>query len=322
MKTSIYSLIGLAFLTLSCNSKPKAQESSTIKPAVAQQGHIKGADGTQFFYQIKGTGKDTLVVIHGGPGMDSEYMVADFKAIENDYTLLYYDQRGGGRSDLPEDTSKLHIDHHVSDLEMLRQFFNLKKMTLVAHSFGPMVAAKYAIKYPNNVSKMVFMGPVPPMQGDFGARYGQNLSSRLSAEQQQEMNAHFQELMQGDDIKAGCKNYWNIALIQRLAEGLPVSIVKGDCCAAPPEAIRYGMQTTNAATFGSLGNWDLRPQLKDLTIPTLILHGEQEAIPMDMVEAWENTMPNAQLIKVPEAGHFAYAERPDLVWLALHTFLK
>jgi len=317
----IFSLLVIILSLASCDSKPKNKIEVETLPAIEKQGLIEGSDDIKFFYQVKGTGNDTLVVIHGGPGMDSEYMVADFEPLAQTHTLIYYDQRGGGRSDLPEDTNKLHIDNHIDDLEMLRKHFNLKQMTLVAHSFGPMVAVKYAITYPENISKMIFMGPVPPMRGDFGARYGQNLTSRLSPEQQQEMGGYFQELIQGDDIKSGCQNYWNLALIPRIAKGLPVSIVKGDCCAAPPEAIRYGMQTTNAATFGSLGNWDLRPQLAELNIPTLILHGEEEAIPMDMIEEWANTLPDAELIKVAKAGHFTYAERPDIVWPAVKTFL-
>lgn len=319
---SIYlSVFFLMIMLMSCGSKEKKPLEKEVK-TIARKGFIKTSDSLNIFYKIEGNGKDTLVVIHGGPGMDSEYMVADFKPLAKKYTLLYYDQRGGGQSSLPENTDQLHINNHISDLETLRQFFELDKLNLIAHSFGPMVAAQYAIKYPNRVSKMVFLGPVPPMEGDFSARYSANLANRLSVEEQQQMGGFFQELIQGEDITKACKEYWSIALKPRLAEGLPVSIVKGDCCAAPPKAIRFGMQVTNGATFGSLGNWDLRPVLKNLNIATLILHGQQEAIPMDMVEEWELTMPNAKLIKVPEAGHFAYAEQPDIVWPAIEAFLE
>lgn len=312
----------LSLLT-SCGSKDAKKAIS--KEAVATfpaQGHFKGANALDIFYQIKGNGKDTIVVVHGGPGMDSEYMVADFEPLAQKHTLIYYDQRGGGRSDLPEDTEQLHIDRHVEDLEALRKHFNLKELQIIGHSFGPMVVAKYAIAYPQHVEKMVFLGPVPPMQGDFFAQYGANLSKRLSPEQLEKMGTLNGDMLNGDDPKAACREFWKIGLIPRLAKGLPISIVKGDCCAAPAEAIRYGMGTTNAATFGSLGNWDLRPQLSKVTAKTLILHGEEEAIPMDMVEAWPQALPNATLIKVPKAGHFTYAERPDMVWPAIESFLK
>ena len=42
---------------------------------------------------------------------------------------------------------------------------------------------------------------------------------------------------------------------------------------------------------------------------------------MDMVESWPVALKNSELIKVPEAGHFAYAERPDIVWPAIESFL-
>jgi len=51
------------------------------------------------------------------------------------------------------------------------------------------------------------------------------------------------------------------------------------------------------------------------------VHGEEESIPMDLVEEWVTSMPNARLMKVPRAAHFTYAERPELVWPAVERFL-
>ncbi|WP_394748134.1 alpha/beta fold hydrolase [Spongiimicrobium salis] len=321
-KTLLFGLLLLGSL-LSCkNPTAKKDTLENAKVTLPSYGHFKGADDLDIFYQIKGKGKDTLVIVHGGPGMDSEYMVADFEPLAQKHTLIYYDQRGGGRSSLPENTDLLHIDRHVEDLEALRSYFKLDRLKIIGHSFGPMVVAKYAIAYPQQLEKMVFLGPVPPMQGDFFAQYGANLAKRLSPEQLEEMGALNNAMLTGDDPKKACQEFWKIGLIPRLAKGLPISVVKGDCCAAPAEAIRYGMGTTNATTFGSLGNWDLRPDLAKVNTKTLILHGEEEAIPMDMVTTWTTALPNATLIKVPNAGHFSYVERPDIVWPAIEAFLK
>ena len=73
--------------------------------------------------------------------------------------------------------------------------------------------------------------------------------------------------------------------------------------------------------MGSYGDWDLRAKLRTLTVPTLVVHGEEESIPMDLVEEWVTSMPNAKLMKVPRAAHFTYAERPELVWPAVERFL-
>ena len=73
--------------------------------------------------------------------------------------------------------------------------------------------------------------------------------------------------------------------------------------------------------MASYGDWDLRAKLRTLTVPTLVVHGEEESIPMDLVEEWVTSMPNARLLKVPRAAHFTYAERPELVWPAVERFL-
>jgi proline iminopeptidase len=73
--------------------------------------------------------------------------------------------------------------------------------------------------------------------------------------------------------------------------------------------------------MASYGDWDLRARLRGLDVPTLVVHGEQEAIPMDLVEEWISTLPHARLVRVPRAAHFAYAERPDIVWPEVERFL-
>jgi len=50
--------------------------------------------------------------------------------------------------------------------------------------------------------------------------------------------------------------------------------------------------------MGSYGDWDLRPRLRTLDVPTLVVHGEEESIPMDLVEEWVTSMPRARLLRV------------------------
>ena len=73
--------------------------------------------------------------------------------------------------------------------------------------------------------------------------------------------------------------------------------------------------------MASYGDWDLRPALRTLNVPTLVVHGEEESIPMDLVREWVSSMPHARLLEVPRAAHFTYAERPELVWPAVEAFL-
>ncbi len=211
----------------------------------------------------------------------------------------------------------------MQDLDELRQHFGLKKVILVAHSYGPLLAGSYAIAHPGAVSKMVLFGPVPPRRGDFWQRFGKSVNARLDSTQRRKQSEWTLRQIQRDQ-RQGCRDYWAIGMIPRLAEPeRTLPLIKSDLCASDLEGIRYGNRIGNHVIMNSYGDWDLRPQLKSLAIPTLaVVHGEQESIPMDMVEEWVTSLPNAHLMKVPRAAHFTYAERPELVWPAVERFLS
>src|SRR6185436_1195105 len=95
-----------------------------------------------------------------------------------------------------------------------------------------------------------------------------------------------------------CREYWSIMTPPRVSASLSATVVKSDLCTAPAEALRYGTTKTNPTTFGSLGDWNWTEQLRNVTAPTLIIHGEEDAIPMSMVTAWTTSLPHAQLIRV------------------------
>ena len=301
-------------------------------PAVAQQpaqGYITTSDSARLFYKIAGRpgpGVDTIIAIHGGPGLDLESIYNDFAAgLGRRHVVIFYDQRGGGKSELPNDTSRLVAARQIQDLDEVRQHFGLTKVTLVAHSYGPLLAASYAIAHPDAVKKMVFFGAVPPRRGDFFTRYEQNVNARLDSAQRASL-AQFGGIMTSDSstddaIRTACRAYWAIGLRPRLASPNAMRVVKSDLCATDPKGIRYGMRTANGVIMGSYGDWDLRPSLRTLDVPLLVVHGQQETIPMDLIEEWVTSMPHARLVKVPNAAHFTYAEQPVLVWSVVERFL-
>ncbi len=155
----------------------------------AQTGWVTTSDSARLYYRIIGHGADTIIAIHGGPGMDHESIFGDFQPLAEHHTVIFYDQRGGGKSTLPTDTSTLVAPRQVQDLDELRRHFGIERVTLVAHSYGPLLAASYAIAHPSAVKKMVFFGPVPPRRGDFWQRFGQSINSRLDSAQRAKMSA-------------------------------------------------------------------------------------------------------------------------------------
>ena len=303
---------------------------SALHAQAPRDGYIVTSDSARLYYKIggrAGPGVDTIIAIHGGPGLDLESIYNDFAAgLGARHVVIFYDQRGGGKSELPADSSRLAATRQIADLDEVRKHFGLARVTLVAHSYGPLLAASYAVAHPSAVKKLVFFGPVPPRRGDFFARYGRNINARLDSAQRATMarasRAMTNPASTADQVRQACRDYWAIGMRPRLAEpDRGLALVKSDLCATGSDGIRYGNRVANRVIMGSYGEWDLRPGLATLEAPLLVVHGEQETIPMDLVEEWVTSMPHAQLFKVPNAAHFTYAERPDIVWPEVERFL-
>jgi proline iminopeptidase len=297
-----------------------------------RDGYVLTSDSARLYYRIAGEpgpGVDTIITVHGGPGLDMESIYNDFAAmLSPTHVVIFYDQRGGGKSELPADTTRLFASRQIQDLDELRRHFGLEKLTLVAHSYGPLLAASYALAHPANVKRMIFFGPVPPRRGDFFMRYGRNLNARLDSAQRARMSVDSRRMVDTSlsdaDTRAACRDYWKLGLRPRLADPEQLDAVKSDLCATDVRGIRYGNRIGNRVIMSSYGDWDLRERLHSLRVPLLVIHGEQETIPMDLVEEWVTSMPAgmATLLKVPRAAHFTYAERRDVVWPAVERFLS
>lgn len=313
----------LAGLLVACQSPAGESDSApAAKKEFPREGTFVGADSLELFFRFAGGGPDTIVVVHGGPGGNMMSLLPDLQPLADKHTLLFYDQRGGGRSALPADSTLVTMSRHVADLEALRKHFGFQRMTLLGHSFGPLLMGYYARQHPERIDRMVLIGPIPPLRGDFFQRYSTNLNEQLTSEQRKQMTQYYQQIINGDAVKEACQNYWAIANIPRFASAEKVDSLEADLCAGTPESITYGMRLTSPITIRSLRNWDIRSSLAKVQAPTLIIHGEEEAIPLDLVREWERSLPQAELMTVPEAAHFPHVERPELVFGALERFLR
>src|SRR4051812_28510719 len=92
-----------------------------------REGFILTDDGARLHYVVEGTGPETLVVVHGGPGNSLESVRVDFAPLAAHRRVIYYAQRGNGGSALEMRPEKLAIERHIADLDTVRAHFALAR---------------------------------------------------------------------------------------------------------------------------------------------------------------------------------------------------
>lgn len=288
-----------------------------------RQGYVAADDGTKLFYKVEGTGPETLVVVHGGPGNSMESVRPDFERLAKGRTVIYYDQRGNGRSDLIDDSDRLAITNQIADLEAVRRHFKLEKMALLGNSWGGFLISAYAAAHPNRIERLILDVPAPPrrsqlkeMEGEISRRVGERLSEAEQKRARQLMLAW----QDAEDPMPACRAFYGAILLAYSFNGRSVPPHKGDLCAGRPEAVRRQLPT-NEAIWRSLGAFDLRPAVEKVTAPVLVIHGVGDSIPVQGSEDWARSFPNARLLLIQKTGHLAHLEQPEIFFSAVETFL-
>lgn len=96
---------------------------------------------------------------------------------------------------------------------------------------------------------------------------------------------------------------------------------RGDFCAGTPESRRNKSANVDRYTVPSLGEFDWRSELRNVTSPALILHGSADVIPSDSSREWAAALPNARLALLDGIGHFPYLEAPEQFFPMVNAFL-
>ncbi len=120
-------------------------------------------NGINHWYKIRGVENKTipLVIVHGGPGGNHYTFERTMgPLLERHLTVIYYEQRGSGRSGAPED-NEYSIEWLIDDLEQLRKSFKLDHLSLLGYSFGAELALRYANAYSKHINKLILQAPSP-----------------------------------------------------------------------------------------------------------------------------------------------------------------
>jgi proline iminopeptidase len=266
-------------------------------------------------YTVRGSGPP-LIAISGGPGMDARGW-DDFAAIDEFVTIIALHPRGSGLSDLAADNAYRLADF-AADVEALRQHLALEKPAVMGWSHGGMVAQQFAFTYPSSLSRLILF--------DTSAHFGEFLSDIDAAVQEFKNQPWFEKSYQAlqkewageyhsdedmgklwaEEMKFYFKNFDRRAqAYHRRTKDLPIRI-----------ASLHAFNENEAASM------DLRPQLKEIRVPTLVIVGRHDFITnVAMAQEMANHIPDSQLVIFEDSGHFALVEEPHKFYQTIQKFI-
>ena len=311
----------LVLVHLSCSPPDAAHTAGDTVSLAMQEGHVDAGDGVRLFYRIVGAAPDTVIVLHGGPGFTLDYFADDLAPLAERHTLLFYDQRGAGNSSLVSDSSALDAQRFADDVEAIRRHFGMERVALLGHSWGAGVAALYAIRHPERISRLLIVGGLPLTLTGIAEAFEALAASRDTAESRllrEAMDARSADPTSWD----ACRAYYVLWFRPFFHDSAAAGRSKGDFCAGTAESRTNKMASVDRYVIASLGDWDWRPGLSTLEAPALIIHGTGDPIAIETAREWASTLPNARLLVLQDVGHFSYVEAPEQFFPAADAFLS
>jgi len=244
--------------------------------------------GLSLRYDRAGAGPAVLLV-HGWT-CNRTFWTKQVQALRDGHTVVTVDLRGHGESSRPR--TGYGVGSLAADLEHLVRALNVPRIALVGWSLGGMVALELARRLGERASALALVCTTP---GGLADKKNPNAipEERIATmrKEMQEDTRSFLRRFAPDVFKDGANNplcAWSISEMQK----------------TPPHVVE--------ACFDSILNFDARPWLKELKVPTTVLHGRHDQLlALAGGEVLKKTIPKAKIEIFENSGHAPHLEEPD-----------
>ncbi|MCA0402069.1 MAG: alpha/beta hydrolase [Proteobacteria bacterium] len=277
---------------------------------------------TELYFDVEGTGlridenglheKKTAFAIHGGPGGEHVELRLGFSPLSEAMQIVYFDHRGQGRS-ARGDRAKYNLDENVEDMEALRRHLGLGKIVTMGTSYGGMVAMAHAARYPDSVSHLILI--VTASHAGFNDKALAHVRARGSAEQ----IAVCEDLWAGrlDTVEKVQNYYRHMGPMYSVKFDAERAAARAKHAIVSPEPLVEAFKPG-----GTLRRLDLRPELKNIRVPTLILAGQKDWIcAPEFSEEIHALIPSSRLRIVPDCSHTMRVDAPEILRGEIRDFL-
>lgn len=250
--------------------------------------------------------RQTLLVLHGGPGYDHSTLRPYFDRFADAYQVIYLDHRGCGRSSAPQET--WHLDQWADDIADFCATLGIAKPLVFGQSFGGMVAMHYAARHPDHTARLILSSTAACFLLDETVAKATELGGPEAGEV---ARAFFSTPSQHtyDRYSEVCLPLYNRGPTPDGANFRSRAIEK------PEVAIHFFAR--------EMMDMDLRPGLAGITCPTLVLGGAEDPVtpPKCSEDIAQAIGANARLMLVADSGHGVHRDKPDEAEQIMRSFL-
>jgi pimeloyl-ACP methyl ester carboxylesterase len=290
-------------------------------PVVARQRYARSMrvrleDGCRLFVEVAGFShqpvdgklveRPTLILLHGGPGLDHATFKLGMTDLSDVAQVVLYDHRGHGRSDR-RTVEEWTLDMWADDVVRLCDALGIEKPIVLGNSFGGFVAQRYMGRHPAHPGKVVLSSTA--------ARF--NLASVLD----------MFERLGGTSVRAAAEAFWLNPTPEHTATYL------AECGPHYTQTPGNLFQTIETIQNGKLfAHWnstfeqtmDLREDLAKAVCPVLVLGGELDPVtPIESADEIAAHLPSGvvQYERFDGCGHGVFRDDPTRAFAVLREFI-
>ena len=269
--------------------------------------------------------KIKLLLLNGGPGATHEY----FECFENflpaeGIEIIYYDQLGCGNSDNPNDVALWDLARYVEEVEQVRKALNLdaSNFYMLGHSWGGILAMEYTLKYQQNMKGLIISNMMSSCP-----EYGKYAEEVLAKQMDPKVLAEIKQIEAAKDftnpryMELLLPNFYEKHILRFPAKDWPEPVNRS--FAKMNQSLYVTMQgPSEFGISGKLEKWDRKADLKNITIPTLVIGAKYDTMDPKHMDEMAKLVQNGTYLFCPKGSHMAFYDDQKVYFEGLIPFLK
>jgi proline-specific peptidase len=258
-----------------------------------------------------------LVCLHGGPGSSHHYFEPLEELAADGRRVVLYDQLGCGGSDRPDDPDLWTVELFVAEVDAVREALGLERIHLLGSSWGSMLGIEYVLTKPAGLVSLTLNSP--PTAAETWKAEAKRLRDELPEEVKRVLAEHEAAGTTDDpEYEAAEAEFWRRHICR--IDPQPACVARGR--AAKNRAVYeslWGVSEWNPN--GKLRDWDVRPRLREIDVPTLVTSGLYDECTPKLAEEAQRGIRGAERVLFEESSHTAFVEEPERFRAVLSDFL-